>query len=143
MASTFLPRAAPRPGRAPMAEINLVPLIDVLLVLVVVLIVAAPLLGRAVKLELPRADATPRAVTGERIEVAIDAAGTLHWNGRAVARDELAQRLAVAAQRVPQPELHLRADAAVPYRAVAQALADAAAAGLSRIGFVTQPEPAP
>jgi biopolymer transport protein ExbD len=137
------PREGVRPGRAPLAEINLVPLIDVLLVLVVVLIVAAPLLGRAVKLDLPRADAPLRAVAAERVEIAIDAAGTLHWNGTALARDELTRRFAAAAQRLPQPELHLRADAAVPYRAVAQTLADAAAAGLSRVGFVTLPEPAP
>jgi biopolymer transport protein ExbD len=136
-------REAPRPGRAPMAEINMVPLIDVLLVLVVVLIVAAPLLGRAVRLDLPRADAPPRQVAAERVEIAIDAAGSLHWNGSLLSRAELAARFAAAGRRQPQPELHLRADAAVPYRVVAQTLADAAGAGLVRVGFVTEPEPAP
>ena len=140
---TTLPRESARPGRAPMAEINLVPLIDVLLVLVVVLIVAAPLLGRAVKIDLPRADAPPRPLLAERVEVSIDAAGTLHWNGAALPRAQLAERLAAAARQQPQPELHLRADAAVPYRVVAQTIADAASAGLARVGFVTVPEPAP
>lgn len=124
---------------APLADINMVPLIDVLLVLLVVFIVSAPLLTHAVRLQLPQADAQASAAPGA-IDVAIDATGALHWNGERLARDALAQRLAEAGARQPPAELRLRADQDVPYRFVAQTLADASRAGLSRIGFVSEPE---
>jgi biopolymer transport protein ExbD len=129
-----------RNASAPMAEINMVPLIDVMLVLLVIFIVTAPLLTHAVKLELPQASASPQPPVAEKIELAIDAAGTRFWNGEAVSREAAAARLAEAGRRQPQPELHLKADAAVPYRHVAQTLADAARAGLAKVGFVSQPE---
>ncbi len=130
----------PRKPSAPMAEINMVPLIDVMLVLLVIFIVTAPLLTHAVKLELPQASSQPNPPVADKVELAIDAAGTLHWNGEAVARAVAAARLAEAGRRQPQPEIHLRADQAVPYRVLAQALADAARAGLTRVGFVSEPE---
>lgn len=129
-----------RPGSAPVAEINMVPLIDVMLVLLVIFIITAPLLTHAVKLELPRASAQANPSVPEKIEIAIDAAGALYWNGERLARAELAQRFAAAGQRRPQPEIHLRADQSVAYRAVAQTLADASRAGLSKVGFVSEPE---
>jgi len=76
----------------------------------------------------------------EKIELAIDAAGTLFWNGEAVSRDEAARRFAIEGARQPQPELHLRADQSVAYRVVAQTLADASRGGLSKVGFVSQPD---
>ena len=128
---------------APMAEINMVPLIDVMLVLLVIFIVTAPLLTQAVKLELPKASSQLNELRPERIDIALDASGTLHWNGEAVTRPELQQRLATAGSAAVQPELQLRADQAVAYRYVAQTLADASKAGLSRIGFVSEPESSP
>lgn len=125
---------------APMSEINMVPLIDVMLVLLVIFIVTAPLLTHAVKLDLPQASSQPNMLKPDKIELAIDAAGTLFWNGEAVSRDEAARRFAIEGARQPQPELHLRADQSVAYRAVAQTLADASRAGLSKVGFVSQPE---
>ena len=111
---------------APMAEINMVPLIDVMLVLLVIFIVTAPLLTQAVKLDLPKASSQVNDLRPEKIEFAIDAAGTLFWNGEPVDR---ARRPASAsppkASKTPQPEVHLRADQAVAYRFVAQTLADA------------------
>jgi biopolymer transport protein ExbD len=130
------------PG-APMAEINMVPLIDVMLVLLVIFIVTAPLLTHAVKLELPQASSQPNLLQPDKIEFAIDAAGQRHWNGEPIGREEAALRFAAESQRSPQPEVHLRADHAVPYGVVAETLADAAKAGLSKVGFVTEPESAP
>lgn len=127
----------------PMSDINMVPLIDVMLVLLVIFIVTAPLLTQAVKLDLPKASAQVNDLRPEKIDLAVDAGGTLYWNGEAVARPELQQRLATAGSAAVQPELQLRADQAVAYRYVAQTLADASKAGLSRIGFVSEPETPP
>ena len=129
-----------RYGSGPMADINMVPLIDVMLVLLVIFIVTAPLLTHAVRLELPKADSQVNRVEPERIDFAIDASGMLFWNGEPVSREEAAQRFLARGQQEPQPEIHLRADQSVAYRAVAETLADAAKAGLGRIGFVSEPE---
>ncbi|HEX6363747.1 MAG TPA: biopolymer transporter ExbD [Albitalea sp.] len=126
---------------APVAEINMVPLIDVMLVLLVIFIVTAPLLTHAVKLDLPRATAQPDAATRGRIEFAIDGAGTRWWNGEPVSREEAMRRFAAEGQKPTQPDIHLRADQAVAYRLVAETLADASRAGLTRVGFVSEPEP--
>jgi biopolymer transport protein ExbD len=121
----------------------MVPLIDVMLVLLVIFIVTAPLLTQAVKLELPKASAQPHNLRPQKVDIAIDAQGTLHWDGLPLTRPALQQRLAQAALQPVQPELQLRADQSVPYRVVAQTLADASKAGLGRIGFVSEPETAP
>ena len=125
---------------APMAEINMVPLIDVMLVLLVIFIVTAPLLTHAVKLDLPKVSSNANQLKPDKIDFAINAAGQRFWNGEAVPREIAAHRFAEAGQRQPQPEIHLRADQAVAYRAVAETLADATKAGLTRIGFVSEPE---
>ena len=134
-------------GAAPMAEINMVPLIDVMLVLLVIFIVTAPLLSHAVKLDLPQASSSANALKPNKIDFAIDAAGQRFYNGEPVSREQAAQRFAqavasstAAATAVAPPELQLRADQSVAYRAVAQTLADAGSAGLSRVGFVTEPD---
>ena len=129
-----------RAAGAPMAEINMVPLIDVMLVLLVIFIVTAPLLTHAVKLELPKASSQPNLAQPEKIEFAIDAAGRRWWNGERLERAQAAARFAAEGAKQPQPEIHLRADSAVAYGLVAETLADAAKAGLTRIGFVTEPE---
>jgi biopolymer transport protein ExbD len=123
----------------PMAEINMIPLIDVMLVLLVIFIITAPLLTHAVKLDLPKAESQMNQTRPEHVALSITADGRMHWNGEPVERGELRSRLAAAAARAPQPELHVHADGAVAYRFVAQALADASRAGLSRIGFVSDP----
>jgi len=129
-----------RSANAPMAEINLVPLIDVMLVLLVIFIVTAPLLTQAVKLELPKANSQLDDLRPEKIDFAIDAAGTLHWNGEPVSRSEARRRFALEGAKARPPELHLRADQNVPYRYVAWVLADASKAGLAKVGFVSEPE---
>jgi len=125
---------------APMADINMVPLIDVMLVLLVIFIVTAPLLTHAVKLELPRASSQANQLKPDKIEFAIDAAGTRFWNGEPVSRAQAAERFAAEGKRAPQPEVHLRADQSTAYRHVAETLADASKAGLAKVGFVSEPE---
>ncbi|KPF44764.1 biopolymer transporter ExbD [beta proteobacterium AAP121] len=128
---------------APLAEINMVPLIDVMLVLLVIFIVTAPLLTHAVKLDLPKISSQPNLPPPEKIDFAIDAAGQRYWNGEAVTRAVAAERFTTAGQLAVQPQVHLRADQAVPYRFVAETLADATRAGLTRVGFVSEPEAGP
>ena len=129
-----------RNAGAPMAEINMVPLIDVMLVLLVIFIVTAPLLTQAVKLELPKANAQPNIAKADKVEFAIDAAGQRFWNGEPVDRSEAAKRFIEEGKKQPQPEIHLKADQSVAYRNVAQTLADATKAGLTKVGFISDPE---
>ncbi|MET3604219.1 biopolymer transport protein ExbD [Sphaerotilus sulfidivorans] len=126
---------------APVSEINMVPLIDVMLVLLVIFIVTAPLLTHSVKLQLPQATSQENLPVPDKIEFAIDAEGQRYWNGERVSREEAALRFQAEGLKPVQPEIHLRADQDVPYRHVAQTLADATKAGLSKVGFVSQPEP--
>ena len=123
----------------PMAEINMVPLIDVVLVLLVIFIVTAPLLTNVVKLDLPKATANADLQKPEKIEFAIDAQGSLFWGGERVTREEAMEKFAEAGRKRPQPEVYLRADATVPSRYVSETLADASKGGLSRIAFVSEP----
>jgi biopolymer transport protein ExbD len=124
----------------PLAEINLIPLIDVMLVLLVIFIITAPLLTHSVRLELPRASSAPTLAGSDRIQLAIDAERRFYWNGELVDRVAFRERLAAAGRLAPQPEIHLRADRTTPYETVAQVLADSARAGLTRIGFVSEPD---
>ncbi|HEX2012621.1 MAG TPA: biopolymer transporter ExbD [Roseateles sp.] len=127
-------------GGAPMAEINMVPLIDVMLVLLVIFIVTAPLLTHAVKLDLPKVSSAANELKPVKVEFAIDAAGQRFWNGEPISRADAQARFAAEGQKPSQPEVHLRADQNVAYRLVAETLADASKAGLSKVGFVSEPE---
>lgn len=124
---------------APLAEINMVPLIDVMLVLLVIFLVTAPLLTNAVKVDLPRAVSTPTITKPETVQLSIDAASLVYWNGQLVDATGLNQQLQTAAALQPQPELHIRAERTTPYEKVAQIMSDAASAGVARIGFITNP----
>ncbi len=126
-------------GKTAMAEMNVVPLVDVMLVLLVIFIVTAPLLTHSVKIDLPKASSSVNITKSEHIEFGIRESGDLFWNGEAVTMDLLASRFAPEAAREPQPELHIRADRHVHYEKVAQVMALAARSGLVRIGFVSDP----
>lgn len=127
-----------QPNQKPQAEINMVPLIDVMLVLLVIFMVTAPLLTHAVKVDLPGAVSTPSA-TAEKIDVSIDAEGRLFWNATQVGKAEMQQRLTQTGGASPQTEIHLRVDKNARYEVVAEVMAAAASAGLRKIGFVTVP----
>lgn len=124
---------------SPMAEINMVPLIDVVLVLLVIFIVTAPLMTHAVKLDLPKAVSQADIQKPEKIEFSINATGDLFWNGQPLSREEAQAKFGEAGQKRPQPEVYLRADQGVAYRFVAETLADASKAGLSKVAFVSDP----
>jgi len=127
-------------GTRPMGEINMVPLIDVMLVLLVIFIITAPLIAPALRIELPQAaGATPPAAPPAVLRVALDRDGRLHLDDAAIDSRQLAARLAEAAQRDPRTELQLRADRDVAYGHVAELIDLAQRAGLSRIAFVTAP----
>ncbi|HNL14908.1 MAG TPA: biopolymer transporter ExbD [Rhodocyclaceae bacterium] len=123
----------------PMAAMNVVPLVDVMLVLLVIFIVTAPILTNAVKIDLPKASSQVNITKPEHIEFGIREDGSLFWSGEPVTTDQLPARFAQEAQKQPQPELHIRADRHVHYEKVAQVMALAAKAGLTRIGFVSDP----
>jgi biopolymer transport protein ExbD len=115
-----------------------------MLVLLVIFIITAPLLTNAIKLDLPKADAAAAASKPETITLSLDAAGTLFWNGDRLAdAGALRARLAEAAARQPQPELHLRADRDTRYQRIAEVMSSAQQAGVAKIGFVTEPEGRP
>lgn len=121
----------------PMAEINTTPLVDVMLVLLVIFIITAPLFHQAVEIDLPKVSANRIDEKPEVIQLAIDANGGIFWNGEALPRAGLEERLSAAAAR--QPELHLRADRNVRYEHVADVMGTAQRLGLSKIAFVTEP----
>ncbi len=127
------------PRTAPMSEINMTPLIDVMLVLLVIFMITAPLMTSSLKLELPRSDAARPGETPLFISISIDATGQLYVDTEPVDATQLNARLLDAARRNPQTELQLRADRAVPYGRVAELIGSAHKAGLVRIGFVTEP----
>ena len=123
---------------APMSDINMTPLIDVMLVLLVIFIITAPLMTSSLKLDLPKTDSATPTSAPSFIALAINADGKLFFGDEALTRDSLATRVAAAAKANPQLEVQLRADQKVPYGQVAELLALIQKAGLSRIGFVTE-----
>ncbi len=122
-------------------EINTTPLVDVMLVLLIIFIITIPVINHSVNLELPRASAQPSEAKPETINLSIDAQGKLFWNNKPLADDELAAQIAQAAQRQPQPGVHLRAARTTQYEKVAQVMAAAQNGGLTKIGFITEPKP--
>jgi len=122
-----------------MADMSVVPLVDVMLVLLVIFIVTAPLLTHAVKIDLPKASSAANITKPEHIEFGIRADGGLFWSGEQVTLEMLPARFAAEAAKEPQPEVHIRADRLAHYEKVAQVMAAAAKAGLVRIGFVSEP----
>jgi biopolymer transport protein ExbD len=126
--------------QAPMADINVTPMVDVMLVLLVIFIITAPLFTHAIKLELPHAQSQAAPEKPETITLAINAEGKLFWNNAPVTRDELSQRIAIASDKKPQPELQLRADKSTRYEVIAQVMAAAQNGGMNKIGFATEPK---
>ena len=125
--------------QAPMAEINVVPLVDVMLVLLIIFIITAPLLTHSVKIDLPKAESVPNITQPEHVELAIRADGSLFWNGEPVALEQLTSRFGATVAQAPKTELHIRADKLAHYEHVARVMSIAAKAGVARIGFTTDP----
>jgi biopolymer transport protein ExbD len=124
---------------APMAEINVIPLVDIMLVLLVVFIISAPLLTHAVKIDLPQASSAAEQKPVDKVQVGIDAAGQVYWNGEPLDRAALIAKLQLAGQQQPTPELHVHADKNTRYEVVAELMSEAGKAGVTKLGFVTDP----
>jgi biopolymer transport protein ExbD len=123
-----------------MNEINVTPMVDVMLVLLIIFIITVPVMQHSVNIALPRATSAPEDAKPQTIRLTVDARGHYFWNEQPVADADLQPRLEAAAAREPQPELHLRGDKDARYERVAQALAAAQRAGLRKVGFVTEPK---
>jgi biopolymer transport protein TolR len=126
------------PASKPMSDINMTPLIDVMLVLLVIFIVTAPLLTSSLKLDLPRAEGAQTSDAPATIALAVDVQGRLFVGDQPVDKADLVQRVREAARSNPETEVHLRADSRVPYGRVAELIGAVQEAGLTRIGLVTE-----
>src|SRR5690554_2001272 len=120
-----------------LSEINMVPLIDVMLVLLVIFMITAPLLSHSIHINLPQASSTPVQQDPVVIDVAIDDHGRVFWNEEQIDPATLDARFVSQAQLDPQPELRIRADLNTRYEILAQIMSSAKKAGLSRLGFIT------
>ena len=129
------------PGAQPMSEINVTPLVDVMLVLVVILMITAPLLASSIKLDLPRSEAAKAGEAPKFVALVVDRSGQAFLDDKPVSLDALAAALVQTAKANPDTEVQLRADAAVPYGRVVEVMGTAQQAGLNRIGFVADPVP--
>jgi biopolymer transport protein ExbD len=123
-----------------MNEINMTPLVDVMLVLLIIFIITVPVMKHSVNVDLPRATSTPQDTKPDTIRLSVNAQGEYFWNEQRVTEADLLPRLQAEAARDPQPELHLRGDKDARYESVAQALAAAQRSGLRKIGFITEPK---
>ena len=123
-----------------MSEINMTPLVDVMLVLLIIFMITIPVMKHTVNVDLPVASNTPQVIKPETVRLSVDAQGIYYWNEATVEASALPGLLKAEAAREPQPELHIRGDKAVRYEHVAKVMASAQQAGLRKIGFVTEPD---
>ncbi len=122
-----------------LSEINMIPFIDVMLVLLIIFIITVPVIKHSVNIDLPQASNQRLLDKPENIRLSVAADGAYFWNDARVEDADFEQRLTAAAAQEPQPELHIRGDKAVRYERVALAMAAAQRAGVRKIGFVTEP----
>jgi biopolymer transport protein ExbD/biopolymer transport protein TolR len=127
----------------PMSEINMTPLIDVMLVLLVIFMITAPLMTSSLRLDLPKAEGASPSTAPQFVSVAIDPEGNLFYGDEKLPQEAFVARITAAAKTNPQLEVQLRADKRVPYGRVAEVLGLVEKAGLSRVGFVTEAPPGP
>jgi biopolymer transport protein ExbD len=124
-----------------MNEINMTPMVDIMLVLLIIFIVTVPVMKHAINIDLPQASNTRLQTKPEAVRLNVDADGNYFWQDQSLDDAQLALRLAATAALEPQPELQIRADRNVRYERVAVAMATAQRSGLRKIGFVTEPQP--
>lgn len=128
-------------GSHAVSEINMVPLIDVMLVLLVIFIITAPLMAHSVRINMPQVSSEPIEQEPKSVDLAIDTAGALFLDDKPVPMEDLLNRFVLIAQAKPQPELRIRADLNTRYEVLAKVMAAARRAGLAKIGFITTPSP--
>ncbi|MBQ0794501.1 biopolymer transporter ExbD [Zhongshania sp.] len=123
-----------------MSEINMTPLVDVMLVLLIIFIITVPVITNSVKVDLPRADNTPNEIKPDAVTLSITADGVIHWDKTELSMEDLEQRLYLAAEKPVQPEVHIRGDRSATYEHVLKVMAAVQRAGILKLGFVTEPE---
>ncbi len=123
-----------------MSEINMTPLVDVMLVLLIIFIITVPVITHSVKVDLPRADNTPNQVKPDTVTLAVTADGRISWNQTGVSQQELEARLTSESKKDPQPEIHIRGDRSANYEQVLKVMAAVQRAGILKLGFVTEPQ---
>ncbi|RZL49806.1 MAG: biopolymer transporter ExbD [Variovorax sp.] len=123
-----------------MNEINMTPLVDVMLVLLIIFIITVPVMKHAVNIDLPQATSEPEQTKPQNILFTVAADGSYYWNENKIEDSALKPLLDEQAAKDPQPELHIRGDKAVRYERVAQAMSAAREAGVRKIGFITEPD---
>jgi biopolymer transport protein ExbD len=132
-------------GGGVMAEINVTPLVDVMLVLLIIFMITAPLAAHKIKIELPVASLAkpPDDAGNQPITISVKSTGELYWNDEPITEATLQAQLRVVAQRQPQPELQIRADRDTEYQLVSSVMADAKNSGMVKLGFITQAQGGP
>ncbi|MBV8519667.1 MAG: biopolymer transporter ExbD [Acidobacteria bacterium] len=124
-----------------LAEINVTPLVDVMLVLLIIFLITIPVINKTVKVDLPKAVNIPTQTKPENITIAVDRAGNIFWNDKAMPnRDVLLGYIKQAAVQVPQPEIHIRADRDARYEAVGRVMYAIQRGGIVKVGFLTEPD---
>lgn len=122
----------------PMADINVTPLVDVMLVLLIIFMITAPLMTHKIRIDLPQANPnTVETNPPEPIDLAVRESGDLYWNDEPITEAMLSAQLRVAAQKNPQPELQIRAEKTTQYQLIATVMANAKSSGMVKIGFIT------
>jgi biopolymer transport protein ExbD len=139
MAFSGLGGGSGAPHSAPMAEINMIPLVDVMLVLLIIFMITAPLIAHKIKIDLPQASTVLLEEKADTIVIALMADGRMFLNDVSIDRKGMVERLAAEAQRKPQPELHLLVDRTVQFQSLATVMADAQNAGMVKVGIATDP----
>ncbi|HMV61254.1 MAG TPA: protein TolR [Agitococcus sp.] len=123
-----------------MSEINMTPLVDVMLVLLIIFIITVPVLTHSVKVDLPRANNQPNQIQNKPITISVNKQGQIYWNESLIDQTHLSQKLQQIAQQQPQPEVHIRGDRKVEYEYVMQVMAEAQRNGVQKLGFITEPK---
>lgn len=123
-----------------MSEINMTPLVDVMLVLLIIFIITVPVLTHSVKIDLPRASNQPNEVQNKPISISVNQQGQIFWDDKLIDANTLAQQFNQIAQQQPQPEVHIRGDRKVEYEYVMQVMAEAQRNGVQKLGFITEPK---
>lgn len=128
-------------GGGPMAEINVTPLVDVMLVLLIIFMITAPLMAHKVEIKLPEANLDVRLEDNSRpVTLAIKENGDIFWNDDPVTQMMLESQLALEAQKTPQPRIDIRADNTTRYRVVQEVVKTAQRVGIVKVGFVATKE---
>ncbi|HJS15198.1 MULTISPECIES: ExbD/TolR family protein [Rheinheimera] len=127
------------PDNEVMSEINMTPLVDVMLVLLIIFIITVPVLTHSVKVDLPRVSNEKQEIKPQTVTLTVKADGVVFWDDTAIDAAALELKLAEQAQKQPQPEVHIRGDKAAPYEHVLKTMAAVQQSGLLKLGFISEP----